>query len=371
MAKMANESVGLRIGSQEWRAWSDVSITRSIEQACSTAALSLVNIDWSAGVGGRSGALLEIVPSQFCEVWIGPDRAHGERVIQGYVDADETTTTEGCAYKVEVRSKVADLVDCTHLHGTGVFRKMRVERITQELADPYGVNVLCETDTGPLVESFRCDRTETVLKAIGRLARERGLLVIDDTLGNLVITTVAAPGKVTATLERGRNVKSLTRRREVSQRFGRYVVRGQTALEFGAEGSMDDLWVKRNRTLCIDHERAGDKAACLRRALWEASTRAGKSVRYEVEVPGWRVDPSDTSSDLWQPNTIVRLVDSCLQVDDDLLVARVNLQRSVRGGTTTTLSLGHPEGFAPEPPKYRRGKGGHGVTGWAELKGGV
>lgn len=365
------ETVGLRIGSVEWRAWSEVSIVRSIEQVCSTAALSLVNIDWSAGATDRTGALIEVVPSSFCEVWIGSDRAHGECVIQGYVDADETTTTEGCAYKVEVRSKVADLVDCTHQHKTGVFRKQKVESIASTLADPYGINVLCETGTGPAVDTFRCEKTETVIRAIERLARERGLLVIDDTLGNLVITTVAAPGKVAATLERGVNVKSLTRRREVSQRFAHYLVRGQSVDDFGAEGAVDDLWGKRDRTLCLDHEKAADKAACLRRARWEAATRAGKSVRYEAVVAGWRIDPSDPSSDLWSPNTLVRLVDGVLQVDDDLLVVRVNFARSVRSGTTTTLTLGHPEGYAPEPPKYRRGKGGHAVTGWAELKGGV
>lgn len=366
----APDTVGLRIGSVEWRAWSEVSIARSIEQVCSTAALSLVNVDWSAGMTDRTGALLEIVPSSYCEVWIGQGRS-GECVIRGHVDADETTTSEGCAYKVEVRSMVADLVDCTHRHKTGVFRGQTVESIASALADPYGINVLCETDTGPAVEMFRVEKTETVIRAIERLARERGLLVTDDTLGNLVITTVAVPGKVAAILERGRNVKSLTRRRDVSQRFAHYLVRGQATDDFGAEGAVDDLWVRRNRTLCIDHERAGDKAACLRRAKWEATTRAGRSVRYEVEVAGWRIDPSDPSSDLWWPNTLVRLVDPVLQIDDDLLVVRVNFQRSVRSGTTTRITLGYPDGYAPEPPRYRRGRGGHAVTGWADLQGGI
>ncbi len=374
------ERVGLRVGDNEWRAWSDVSITRSIEQVCSTAALSVSVIDWEHSQFTNAAPYLEITPSDFCQVWIGPDAefSKSELIISGYVDGDTTTTSEGSAYKLEIRSKVADLVDCTVQHPTGVFRKQKVEDIAQALADPYNLTVLCEAEsTGPVVESFRAEKTETVIKAIERLCRERGLLLFDDSIGNLVVSTVAAPGKVATTLERGRNIKSLTRSRNVAQRFKHYLIRGQTYDEFGAEALVTDQWMNRNRTLCLDHDRAASKADCDKRARWEAATRAGKSVQYEAEVAGWRTDSSDPESPLWEPNTLVHLFDMPLGVDDDLLIARVNYTKSVGGGETATLSLAYPGGYSPEPlvaKKYKRGKPKKdlkNVLGWDELRGGV
>jgi prophage tail gpP-like protein len=198
-----------------------------------------------------------------------------------------------------------------------------------------------------------------------RLARERGLLLLETPSGDLQITRLAQPGTAVATLQRGaRPLKRLRRRRDVSERHAHYHVRGQSADDFALEVGVLDLWSGlRNRTLRIDHDRAANREACERRALWEAMTRAGKSIRYTADLYGWRVDPTDGTSTIWAPNQLVHVVDPRYRLDDDLVVARVTLSKSAQSGTTTALELAYPDGLQPEPLKAKAYKaksgGGH------------
>ncbi len=343
---LANETVGLRIGSREWRAWSSVSINAGIAKACRSASLAVSAVD-----PARQG-LLDLVPGLDCEVRIGDDL-----VITGYVSTDEIAAKDGTKYKLGLRSRTCDIADCT-VEYVGAFAKRRVEEIASALCAYYGVPVICDCDTGAVLPTFKAERKEKVMAALGRLAQERGLLFVDDALGRLHIQTINGDGPVVATIERGKHYEELERTRSDAERYRLYRVHGQTADEFDAVGGRLDAWVSRRRVLTLDSEKAAGKDACLRRARWEAAVRAGKSVQYNVTVPGWRVDPSDARSALWTPNTVVHLVDPVWRIDADLLVADVTYTRAVGAGTRTVLKLGYPIGFMTQPPKAKARRGG-------------
>jgi len=349
---IADEVVALRIGSREWRAWSSCTINAGITKACRSASLSVSAIDPE-----RQG-LIDLVPGIECQVLIS-----GVPVITGWTSSDEISAKDGSKFSIGARSRTCDIVDCTVEHRTGVFGKAKVEEITAALCEAYNVPVDCDCDTGDPLPSFRAKRTEEVLAALGRLAQERGLLFTDDGNGRLHIATVNGDGPVVAHIERGKHYEELTRSRSDSERFSLYRCHGQTADELDATGGRRDAWVSRTRVKTFDSEKAAGKDACLRRAKWEACVRAGKSVKYGITVPGWRIDPSDASSPLWTPNTIAHLTDPVWKVDDDLLIADVTFSRSAGGGTRTTLQLGDPIGYMTKPPKAtKRGKGG--MTDW-------
>ncbi len=356
------DRLGLRIGSREWRAWSKVSITLALDQVCSSAALSISRIDRSAH------DWIEPVPGDACRILVGTDdatrasipAARDRVILTGNIDSDEDDTSAGSAYQCHIRSRIADCVDCSHRHKTGVFKGLTVERIAEELfTDGYGIAVTVATDTGPVVPIIRAKRTDTPYGVLLRLAKERGLLLMDDAEGNLVITTVVGPGKHVATLERGRNILLMSRRRNVTDRYLHYRVRGQSADDFAAESSVMDLWPGlRNRMLVIDADKVAGRDDCERRALWEAMTRAGRSISYTATVRGWRIDPTDATSDIWRANTLVHAIDPVLRIDDDLVVSRAELTRGSRDGERTVLTLAYPDGLTPEPRKYKRSGGG-------------
>lgn len=361
---MTGERVHLRIGSVVWSAWSDVEITRSIEQVASTAALAISGVDW------ERWTWITPTPSSLCEIRAGGTSWEtGKTVLTGYIDADDLSTSDGSAYRLEVRSRTQDLVDCSC--GASSVRSWEgatLARIAEDLARPFGLEVVTDVITAPLAGRFRVAPTDAVAKALEKPAKQAGLLLTDDPTGRLLITTAAPPGPVADTLERGRNIEQMSRHRTVVDRYSRYTVRGQSATEIAAEGEIADPWIVRNRVLVLNSDRSATSASCRTRAQWEAMVRAGKSVRYEVTLGSWRM----TSGELWRPNVLVRLVDPVVGVDDELLVAVVKLRKTSNDGTRAVLTLAYPDAYLSEPVSikargYRRKAAkadAHAVPGW-------
>ncbi len=70
-------------------------------------------------------------------------------------------------------------------------------------------------------------------------------------------------------------------------------------------------------------------------------------------MQGWEHDDG-----LWAPNTLIRVVDTRLRIDDELLIVEATQQLSESSGSTTELSLTFPEAFDIQPlppPKKKKG----------------
>ncbi|MNJ69299.1 phage late control protein GPD [compost metagenome] len=97
----------------------------------------------------------------------------------------------------------------------------------------------------------------------------------------------------------------------------------------------------------------------LSRANWERGNRMGKALQATYTVQGWR----QSNGALWRHNTVVRVIDPLIGFDRDMLIAEVTYSLNDQG-TTTTLVVGPPEGFEPEPSdplkrrKLKKGKKG-------------
>lgn len=74
----------------------------------------------------------------------------------------------------------------------------------------------------------------------------------------------------------------------------------------------------------------------------------GRALSTTYQVQGWR----QSNGDLWRHNTLVRVKDSVLGFDDDMLISKVTYSLSVQG-SVTTLHVAPPHTFDanPEPPK--------------------
>jgi prophage tail gpP-like protein len=176
-------------------------------------------------------------------------------------------------------------------------------------------------------------------------------------------------------VELGVNLLSGSLDHDVSGRFSEYRVRGQTYgtdLSYGetvaaVDGSATDDWVRRFRALILHAERSGTTADMRQRALWEAATRAGKSIRYTATVPGWR---QNGNGPLWRPNSLAWIKDPWAGIDGELLIAEARC--SLTGaGQVTQLSCCPREAYLLEPVKATNPTSGRkaaakGVTWWSE-----
>lgn len=328
--------VTLQVAGRLYGGWKSIRITRGIEQIAGSFELT-VSDRWPGQETARP-----IRPGQACTVAIDK-----ETVITGYVDdvlphynAREHTVT------VAGRDRTGDLVDCS-VYPAGEWRGRTLLQVAVEICKPFGVTVRAEVDTGAPFNSAAAQPGETGFEALERAARMRGLLLVADGLGGLVLTR-ASKTRVTTPLVRGQNILAASTVLSWRERFSRYLVQGQDSgsnwstpeQNTQPQGEALDNSIDRYRPLLVLAEYNGNTAQMQERAKWEAAVRLGRATRAMVTVQGWR-----HGAGLWLPNRLVRLTDDWLGVDRDLLIAAVSCLYD-EGGSRCELELVRPEAFA-------------------------
>jgi prophage tail gpP-like protein len=337
------DRVELKVAGRLFSSWKDVSVSRGI--ANPSGAFSLTYAERTNAGAPPEG----IRPGMACEVLIG-----GETVINGFVDAPAPGfDSESRTLSVTGRDRTADLVDCSAMNSPGVWRGRTMAQIATDLIAPFGLAVEVRADAGAPFKAFAIQQGETVWEAIERLARFRGLLAVATPAGGVAFIR---PGQRRAafSLRQGVNLKAGQAEHDHSQRFSRYVVKGQSAGDDDVNGAAaagpsaeaTDPAVKRHRPLMVIAEEQATLASLTARAGWEANLRAAEGERVALTVQGWR----DPAGAIWSADLVVPVFSPWLDIDGDQLIADVTFQLDGQGGSTTVLSCAPADAYRPAPP---------------------
>jgi len=217
------------------------------------------------------------------------------------------------------------------------------------------------TDTGAPFTEFSVQEGEAAFELLDRAARQRGVLLTADGLGNLVIAR-AGTARVDVALAKGENILNARGKFSHKDRFSTYIVKGQRRVtdddiskpEVATQvmASIPDTGVTRYRPLIVLAEDMGDGATYQQRVNWECNTRLGKSIRTRITVQGWRTTEGGA---LWQTNRLVSIRDDWQGLDTELLIAKVSFSIG-EDGTKTVLELTNPAAFDVEPLKAKQTK---------------
>lgn len=268
-----------------------------------------------------------------------------DSLLNGYVDDDEAQyTARQITQQLRGRSRLGDVVDCSAVGPARGWRDATLMQIASDLLEGYEVTIREETDTGDSFRRFEIDGGETIAATLQRAARLRGVHLLDRG-GDLAFVRAGQDASQT-TIERARVLEGGVRRSQ-RERFSEYLFEGQTrasdelngvdASELGQD--VEDQGVERLRRLKVRSwgERGEDLGE---KAILERNNRAGRSLRLNYVVPGWR----DDQGVIWAPNTRVRVVDDWLRVDATLLIVRATAVFA-RDQYRTQLELTRPEAF--------------------------
>lgn len=335
------ETVALKVGDKLYAGWTEVSVTRGLDAASGQFTLSLAHKDDAA-----APEPFPVKAGDRCQLLIG-----GNPVVDGWVDVARMDG-DGSDHRISLigRDRTGDLADCSAIHKPGSWTNVKLEAIAAELAKPFGIGVSAKVSTGAAIRKFALQQGESPQAAIERLLRFRGLMAVPTASGDLEIVK-ADEGAPVATLEYGRNILSWAVTHDHSQRFSRYVVKGQAAGDDHANGKAvsairgeaSDAGVTRYRPLLIVAEEQGDRGSAGTRAAFEAGVRAGKALTADITLLGWRVADGGA---LWRPNMRARLILPAGGIADQvMLVAAVTFTKG-DGGTTTRLTLNPPGAWA-------------------------
>lgn len=323
------DAVTLFVGKKVFEGWTDLSITRELNAAASDFQLQLVD-KWRV-----DQEPWRVQPGDAVHIHVGKNS-----LLTGYVDKMEASVSANQrTVSIMGRSKTGDLVDCS-ADASGL-TGLNIQEVAEKLCAPFGVRVVMRGQPGATFDTIQIQQGETVFAVLDRLARQRKLLVYPSYDGNLVFEGEGTR-KARAELRQGVNVKSGTARFDNSNRFSKYITKGQ---DIGWRGSLEektvaptgeatDGGITRNRPLIVVAEGTVDDASSEDRATYEASVRRAKSLEVEVELQGW----FQPDGSLWEINEIVFTDIGFLGVRRKMLVKKVVFSKN-GSGTTTTLTL--------------------------------
>lgn len=340
----------LQVNGRNYGGWKSVRITLGMEQIAGTFELSV-----SERFPGQPQAW-PILPGNECRLLV-----KGRPVITGYVD-EVAPSYDQASHGVQVtgRDRTGDLVDCSAIHKSGEWHGTALDRIAADICAPFGIKVITAAGVGKPFGRFALQEAETAFEALERAAKMRGVLLMSDGNGGLLLTR-AASERVATALVKGQNIEKASGQFSHKDRHSRYIIKGQSP---GSEDSTPehntqtkaealDGAVRRYRPLIILAEQ-GDGGTYADRAKWERNVRAGRASRVSCTVTGW-----EHAGGLWLPNRLVQVRDDFLGVDGDLILAQVVL--SLDGeGSLAHLELCRREAFeliaVAEPQKKARKK---------------
>lgn len=342
--------VTLKVNGVNYAGWLEVEITVGIERQARDFNLSITRA-WP----GATDLPRRVKAGDLCEIWIGTDK-----VLTGYVDSTPISyNASSVSVGVTGRSKTADLVDCAADFGKGQWSGRKIEKIAADLASVYGVKVISDIDTGPVISDHQIDTGETVFESIGRLLLLRQMLSTDDAEGNLHLISAGSGGLANTALKLGENILEGGASLDYKDVFSEYIVKGQragsdnesanTVASVGAR--IADTTVSRLRKTMINLNGNATQQDCAQRAKYERLYRAAKAVEASYTVQGWR--KADES--LWQANQLVKVIDPTIGFDDVLLITEVTYKIS-SAGTTCALKVAPKEGFIPSPEVAKKAK---------------
>lgn len=400
--------VTLVVGGKEFGGWKSVRIEAGIERQARSFDLEVTD-KWP----GQADIPRRIQPGDACQVFIGPDL-----VMTGYVDGTPIRfDARSVGVGVKGRSKTADLVDCCPLpSGQAVsavvapwadvvgaagkllniikpaalsanqWRNQPLEVIAAALAAPYGVRVVAETSTGRPIADHSVQVGETVFQSIDRMMRLRHVLSTDNERGDLVLIEVGGAGRAVTAIELGSNVMAASTELDYKNVFSQYIVKGQRAGGDSAfaddvseeEGTSDDdgttsetagasdTMAKRLRILVLKQSGQADEGTCQDRANYERAHRSAQALQTNYTLLGWR----QATGELWKPNQLVRVRDSLIGFDQDMLIAEVAYVLD-RNGLRTDVRVGPIDGYrskAANLPAAKKVKKGPTPVNWSDAK---
>ncbi len=337
---MASE-LELHVDGMIYGGWTRIALETGIEQVAGSFEITLTE-RWAG-----QDMLRRIARGQACRVTID-----GETVITGFVE-DLAPSYDGSSHSVTVggRDVTGDLVDSSAIHAGGQWDGRTLEQIARDLCRPFGIKVIENSGATERFPVFNIQEGETVFETIERGARMRGVLLVSDGMGNLLITR-AGKMRVDTALVLGQNIKSGQGQFSDRERFSKYIVKGQRQgddQDFGAAvaenvAEATDPGITRYRPLIVLGEDQGGTNAFRDRANWERNVRAGRSEQVNYTVTGWQ-----HAGGLWRANQLLRVEDEFMNLQRELLISTVRFTLSDQDGELTELTLTDPRAFDVEP----------------------
>lgn len=335
------EKIQLQVNGRSIEGWLQSSVDRSLE--------SLTGV-FTVPVAFAPGQTPLVKRQDEVKVVVG-----SETVVSGYVLAAEPFyDARTIGLRVSGRDRAGDLVRCSATHKGGQWKAAKLDRIIKDLCEPFKITLKVEADIGAPLADFRLSLGESVLDAISRAARLRGVLVMSDGKGGLVVTR-AGRNRAPAEIRRGVNVISMDGIGSDERRHSTYTVYGQAglAVDFDqarqVKAQAKDKEIGRHLPLVINAD--GNVTQADLQALVDHTERVrrGHAYGFRYMVSGWTVGGKP-----WPVNARVPIFDDVAGLyGQEWLICSARMSCDLKRGPVTELVVRPIEAYDTVPLKTK------------------
>lgn len=355
----------LTVNGVAYALWQTARITRDLREITGTFRLDYFD-------AGRAAAAMPAAPRsspvpapilrrQSCTVALD-----GQVVLDGWIDGMEGEwTATSIKAIITGHDKTVDLSECSACaKGPAEWRGATLLQIAQQVCSPFGISVRADTNIGAPFVRLAVNPHETALSLLEKAARQRGVLVVSDGVGGLLLTT-GGRQRAPADIRAGSNAQRLRYKFDDRHRFSDIYVKGQSEKAAGLRADISgppmghdyvpgpqpsmvgaqqieaagilmtghavDPEVKRWRPSVRMTRTQSGSATQQQQAEWAVRVARGESTNLTYTVLDWRAN-----GQLWLPNTVVRVWDPYAGVDDDMLIRTVDYLIGPDGEKPTT-----------------------------------
>lgn len=266
-------------------------------------------------------------------------------------------------FKLKIRSRTGDLALASALHKGGQWRNVKLDVIVSDLLKPFGIKLRVLDDVGATIKEFKLEHGETVLDAISRAAKKRGMLPTDNAQGELVLCK-AGKNKASGAIVRGQNVIEMDDIGDDENRCSEYIAYGQSEVADDFESSKQkkaramDKEMGRYLPMVINADGKVDAADLQKLVDHQMRVRRGHAYGLRYKIEGWT-----TLGKGWQVNERIQIYDEIAGLDgEEWVIANIGYTVDLKDGDVRMVIVRPIEAYEPEPEierhKSSKSKGG-------------
>lgn len=336
---MPDNIIKLVVGSDEFKFWSSIQITRNID--------TFDTFSFDAPFGENAGIRDIIKPLQFKpgELFIDDELLSTIVLVNPLptLGNDNSITVTGYA-------KPGVLNDCNVKQPDYPieYNDQTLEQTAAKLAGFFDVGVQFFESSGAKFEKVKLKTDQTPFNFLVKLARLRGFLISNTKEGKLLFWGTGNP--VSTTLKQGHTpLLSVTPNINPQGYFSE--ITGLSPGKLGVDTEFESVTVD-NKNLSENRPQVYKlkqhlSGADLQNAVkWKMGLMIANAIGYTIEVQGLR----DERGDIWQPNTNINLTAPGAYVNNETTFVIKNLTLAKADSETTTMNLVLPESYSGEIP---------------------
>jgi prophage tail gpP-like protein len=336
-------TLALHLNGEKMTDWTQASVQLAMDSVTSVATLSI----FRAADGNL--ATQDIRLSDRVRLSI-----YGTTLLSGTItELRASYSDDGRRLQLIVKDKTAALAKNCPLPRQ--WRNASPVQIIRDLAAEVGATVTDRLDA-PLapLPSFAIDPGETALAAIQRIVKARGVIVLTDNAGGIIIDDKPGETLAAVKLVEAENLFSIEASDVTEERFSEIVVMGQSAgtdpkgrTRNAARGVATDAKTDPDRTrLVVTADGQATAADCQRQAQWQMATNNAKALKVNAVVKEWR---QRAGGPLWQLGDHVTVESDSAGVNESLVIYELNFTLDNAGGEVTAMQLLRADALTPNP----------------------